>query len=92
MNDRDLIYVSVVADKYSNYIYPELRGHIETYLTQNYDKVEYYACFNLDIEYLIKAVVKHKEFLDGTEEINTANIMKVVAPLVEREVFLRGIQ
>ena len=53
MNDRDLIYVSVVAEKYSNYIYPELRGHIEIYLTQNYDKVDYYAYFNLDIEYLI---------------------------------------
>lgn len=91
MDEKDLIYISVVADKYSNYIYPELRGHIETYLTQNYDKVDYYAYFNLDVEYLIKAIVNHKEFLDGTEEINTLNIMKVIAPLVEREVFLRGI-
>ena len=91
MDTRDLIYISVVADKYNNYIYPELRYHIENYLTQNYDKLEYYAYFNLNIEYLIKAIINHKEFLDGTEIINTHNIMKVVAPLIEREVFLRGI-
>ena len=91
METRDLIYISVVADKYNNYIYPELRYHIENYLTQNYDKVQYYAYFNLNLEYLIKAIINHKEFLNGTEIINTNNIMKVIAPLIEREVFLRGI-
>lgn len=90
MDEKDLIYISVVADKYINYIYPELRYHIENYLTQNYDKVEYYAYFKLNIEYLIKAIINHKEFLNGTEIINTNNIMKVIAPLIEREGFLRG--
>lgn len=91
MDEKDLIYISVVADKYNNHIYPELRYHIENYLTQNYDKVEYYAYFNLNIEYLIKAIINHKEFLDGIEIINTNNIMKVIGPLIEREVFRCGI-
>ncbi len=91
MEDRDLIYISNVADKYNNYLYPELRYHVENYLTNNYDKVIYYAKYKFNINVLIEAIVKDKEILRGTKEITTRTIMDIVAPLVEREVFIREV-
>ncbi len=91
MDEKDLIYVRNVADKYNTYLYPELRYHVETYLTQNIDKAIYYANYNLNINNLIQAIIKDKDLLNGIKSINTNTIMAIVAPLVEKEAFIRGI-
>ena len=91
MNEDELTYVSNVADRFNNYIYPELRNHIENYLTPNYDKVKYYAHYNLSVDYLIKEIIKHEDLLNGTKYICTSSIMEIIAPMIEKEVFIRGI-
>lgn len=91
MDEKDLIYVRNVADKYNTYLYPELRYHVETYLTQNIDKAICYANYNLNINNLIQAIIKDKDLLNGIKPINTNTIMAIVAPLVEKEAFIRGI-
>ena len=91
MEERDLIYIKNVAEKYNTYLYPELRYHVETYLTHNLDKTKYYAHYNLNINILIQNVIKDKEMLNGIKQINTKTIMDIISPLVEKEVFIRGI-
>lgn len=92
MKIEDLIYVRNVADKYDTHLYPELRYHVETYLTQNLDKAIYYANYNLNINNLIQEIIKDKDLLKGIKPVNTNTIMGIIAPLVEKEVFIRGIQ
>lgn len=91
MEERDLIYIKNVAEKYNTYLYPELRYHVETYLTHNLDKTKYYAHYNLNINTLIQNILKDKEILKGIKELNTKTIMDIISPLVEKEVFIRGI-
>ena len=91
MDEKDLIYARNVADKYDTYLYPELRYHVETYLTQNIDKAIYYANYKLNINVLIQAIIKDKDLLNGIKPITTSIIIGIIAPLVEKEIFIRGL-